>query len=59
MVNSTQKILKGIYVECMECLNDDAKQKKKEGQILYITGRNDQNHYCLILHTSLMDSVMM
>ena len=27
-------------MECMECLNDDA--KKKKGQILFITGRGDQ-----------------
>ena len=29
MVNCTLKILKGISVECMECLNKDAKKKKK------------------------------
>ena len=40
MVNSMLKILKGISVECMECLNKDA--KKKKGQILYIAGRDDQ-----------------
>ena len=26
----------------MECLNEDAKKKKNKGQILYITGRDDQ-----------------
>ena len=40
MVNSMLKIFKGISVECMECLNQDA--KKKKGQILYIAGRDDQ-----------------
>ena len=46
MVNSMLKILKGISVECMECLNEDAKRKK--GQILYIAGRDGQsNHYFL------------
>ena len=33
------KILKDISVECIECLNKDA---KKKGQILYIMGRDDQ-----------------
>ena len=43
MVNSMLKILKGIFVECMECLNQDAKKKKKEkGQILYKVDRDDQ-----------------
>ena len=32
------KILNGIYVELMECLNDDA--KKKKGHFLYIVGRD-------------------
>ena len=41
MVNCTLKILKGISVECMECLNKDAKKKKKR-KILYIAGRDDQ-----------------
>ena len=30
MVNSMLKILKCISVECMECLNEDAKKKKKD-----------------------------
>ena len=34
-------MLKGISVECMKCLNEDVK-KKKNGQILYIMGRDDQ-----------------
>ena len=34
------KILKGISVESMECLNKDAKEKT--GQILYIVGRANQ-----------------
>ena len=42
MVNSMLKILKGISVECMECLNVDMKNKKKKGQILYIAGRDNQ-----------------
>ena len=40
MVNSTKKIFKGISVECMESLNEDA--KKERGQIQYIAGRNHQ-----------------
>ena len=39
MGNSMLKILKGTSMKCMECLNKD---KKKKGQILYITGRDDQ-----------------
>ena len=31
-------MLKGISVECMKCLNEDA-NKKKNGQILYIVDR--------------------
>ena len=43
MVNSALKILKGIFVEWMECLNKDAKKKKKKkGQILYIMGGDNQ-----------------
>ena len=61
MVNSTLKILNGIFVECMECLNEDAKKKKKiKGQILYIVVRDDQllpMPNCLIICTSLMDSM--
>ena len=34
------KILKGISMECMECLNKDVKKKKE--QILYIRGGNNQ-----------------
>ena len=30
MVNSTLQNTKGISVECMECLNKDAKKKKKD-----------------------------
>ena len=29
MVNSMLKILKGITVECMECLNEDAQKEEK------------------------------
>ena len=48
MVNSTLKIPKGISVECMECLNKDAKKKKKYSsctsgiEILYIVVKDDQ-----------------
>ena len=38
MVSSMLKILKCISVECMECLNEDSKKKRK-GQVLYIGGR--------------------
>ena len=62
MVNSTLKILKGIFVECMECLNENAKKKKKiKGQILYTAGRDDQllpMPNCLIIFTSFMDSML-
>ena len=59
MVNSMLKILKDISMECMECLNGDAKKKrKKKGQILYIVGRDDPVPNCLILRTSLRDSVL-
>ena len=48
-------------MDCMECLNEDAKKKKKKkGQILYIAGRTIKLlpvPNCLILHTSLMDSM--
>ena len=37
------KILKGISVECIECLNEDAKKKeKKDRSYMYIMGRDDQ-----------------
>ena len=37
------KILKGISMECMECLDKDTKKKKKKKvQILYIAGRDNQ-----------------
>ena len=35
----------------MECLNKDAKKKKKKGQILYIAGRDDQ----ITTNTKLLD----
>ena len=65
MVNSTLKILKGISVECMEFPNDDAYKKKEEeknmtlsvhvqvGMIKLLSVPN-----CLILRTSIMDSVL-
>ena len=43
MVNSMLKNTdKGTSVECMKCLNKDARKKKKQGQILYIASRDDQ-----------------
>ena len=59
MMNSMLKILKNVSVECMECLNEDA--KKKKGQILCIgvgTIKSLPVPNCLILHTSLIDSVV-
>ena len=47
-------------MECMECLNKDAKKKKK-GQILYIMGRDDQiatSAKLLDIMQSLMDSIL-
>ena len=38
MVISRLKILNGISMEFMECLNEDAKKEKK-GHFLYIGGR--------------------
>ena len=59
MVNCTLKILKGISVECMECLNKDAKKKKKEKSCTLRVGmiKSLPVPDCLILCMSLMDSV--
>ena len=41
MVNYMLKIPKGVPVESVECLHED-ERKKKNGQILYIMGRDNQ-----------------
>ena len=38
MLKNTQR-----YLECIEGLNEYTKKKNKKGQILYITGRDNQN----------------
>ena len=53
MVNSMLKILKGIFVEYMECLNNDT---KKKGQILYRVGRDVQITTNAKLHDIMHES---
>ena len=64
-MSSTLKILKDIFVECMEFPNEDAYKKKEEeknmtlsvhvqvGMIKLLSVPN-----CLILHMSIMESVL-
>ena len=60
MVNSTLKILKGISVECMECLNKDAKKKKKDRFCTSQVGtiKNATSTKLLEITQSLMDSIL-
>ena len=59
MVNYTLKILKSISVECMECLKVDVKKKNTDPVHLGVgINKSLPVPNCLILHISLMDSVV-
>ena len=63
MADSMLKVLEGISLESMECLNKDEQKKEKEENDSFYTilGREDQISTCancLILLMRLMDSVL-
>ena len=62
MVNYTLKILKGISMKYMECLNEDAKEKikiKDRSCTSWVgTIKSLLVPDCLILHTSLINSIL-